>query len=86
MPKDIPFFLINGRWNQDFVNKLCASGINVGDYVFVSESTHYLMTEHTVLRSTYETSGDRFIFRLFFNEIEISETSMHDSTGWSCSS
>ncbi len=79
MPKDIPFFLINGRLNQDFVNKIEASGISAYDYVIVSESTHYLMTEHTVLRSTYETSGDRFIYRLFFNDIEISETNMNAS-------
>lgn len=80
MPKDIPFFLINGRWNQDFVNKIPKFGVHAYNYVVVSESTHYLITEHTVLRSTYETSGDLFIFKLFFNEIEISETIMHEGT------
>lgn len=78
MPKESPIFFIKVAGYYDkFIQKLSSSKLIFGENLInLSEGSNYcLITEGTLLHSTYETSDNsNFIFKLFFKDIEISST------------
>src|SRR5690348_16007423 len=81
MPKVMPVFLIPYSQRQDLIEKLKSCGLNswenfIDDSPYSGRSSCYLKTEGTILRSElYEIDGN-YVYKLFYNDMQIAETKM----------
>jgi hypothetical protein len=89
MPKVMPLFLINRKLMQNLIKKLLSSGLNkYNNFIDLSGGSgkfnSYLITVDTLLRAelTYEPVVDKYTYKLFYNDIEISELSYYSKNGF----